>query len=110
MPEAALAGLATAIGLPPLIYPGFRGSAARRRVTRAARGSRSPAEMTQAVGTASADATNAATRTAADAAVRAATDASVQASVDAASQATIWAATDAAHHAPGGSGHAGGHH
>ena len=110
LPEAALAVLATAIGLPPLIYPGFRGSAARRRITRAARDSRSPAEMTRAVSTAVAGTPGAATLAATDAAVRAATDASVRASVDAATQAAISAVTDAAHHTTGGSGHAGGHH
>ena len=118
MSQIALAGLATAIGLPPLIYPGFGGSAARRRITRAARGNRSAAEMTQAISTVAAGtpdaatraATDAASRAAADAAVRAATDASVQASIDAATQAAISAATDAAHHATDGGGHAGGHH
>ncbi len=110
LPEGALAVLATAIGLPPLIYPGFRGSAARRRIARAARDSRSPAEMTQAVITAVAGTPDAVTLAATDAAVRAATDASVRASIDAATQAAMWAATDSAHHAAGGIGHAGGHH
>jgi hypothetical protein len=99
MPEAALAGLASAIGLPPLVYPGFRGSAARRRITRAASASRSNAETTQTGST-----------SATDAAVRAATEASVRASIEAATQAVISAASDAAHHVPDGSGHAGGHH
>ena len=114
LPEVALAGLATAIGLPALLYPGFGGSAARRRITRVARGSRSAAEMTQAVSTVAADTPDEATRAATDAAVRAATDASVQASIDAATLAAVSAATDAAHHAAhhatDGGGHAGGHH
>jgi Golgi phosphoprotein 3 (GPP34) len=110
MPEAALAGLASAIGLPPLVYPGFRGSAARRRITRAASASRSNAETTQTGSTSAADATDAATRPATDAAVGAATEASVRASIQATTQAVISAATDAAHHVPDGSGHAGGHH
>jgi Golgi phosphoprotein 3 (GPP34) len=110
MPEAALAGLASAIGLPPLVYPGFRGSAARRRITRAASTSRSNAETTQTGSTSAADATDAATRAATDAAARAATEASVRASIEAATQAVISAASDAAHHVPDGSGHAGGHH
>jgi hypothetical protein len=116
LPEGALAVLATAIGLPPLIYPGFRGSAARRRITRAARDSRSAAETTQAVVTAAAGTPDAVTLAATDAAVRAATDASVRASIDAATQAAMWAAADAPHHAAGGIGHvggvghAGGHH
>jgi hypothetical protein len=108
--EGALAVLATAIGLPPLIYPGFRGAAARRRIARAARDSRrSAAEMTQPVSTA-AGTPDAVTLAATDAAVRGATDASVRASIDAASQAAMWAVTDGAHHAGGGIGHAGGHH
>jgi hypothetical protein len=133
MPEFALAGLATAIGLPLLIYRGRDGSAARRRIADAARGSRSAAEMSKAVSAAADGAPDAATRAAADAAsraaadavraaadaaVRAATDAAVQASIDAATQAAISAATEAAHHAAnsaahdasGGGGHAGGHH
>jgi hypothetical protein len=111
LPEGALAVLATAIGLPPLIYPGLRGAAARRRIARAARDSRRSAiEMTQAVSTAVAGTPDAVTLAATDAAVRGATDASVRASIDAASQAAMWAVTDAAHHAAGGIGHAGGHH
>jgi Golgi phosphoprotein 3 len=102
----ALAGLVTAIGLPPLVYPGFRGSAARRRIARAARGSGSAAGRTQAAGTAVTSAPDEAT----DAAVRAAADASVRASIDATAQAVIWTGGDTAHHAHGGSGHAGGHH
>jgi hypothetical protein len=116
MPEIALAGLATAVGLPAVIYPGFGGSAARRQIARAARGAHSAAEVTQAVSAAASGTPDAATRAAVnaatDAAVRAATDAAVQASIDAATQAAISAATDAAHsahHAAGG-GHAGGHH
>lgn len=105
-----LAGLAAAIGLPPLIYPGLRGSAARRRVTREARGRRAATEMTQAASTVAAVTPDAATLAATDAAVRAATDASVQASIDAATQAAVSAATDTAHHATDGSGHSGGHH
>jgi hypothetical protein len=119
MSEVALAGLATAIGLPRLIYPGFSGSAARRRITRAARSGPAVAEMTQALsGTGATGTPDEATRTATDAAVRAATDASVRASIDAATEAAISAASDAAHqaahnaahHATDGGGHAGGHH
>jgi len=116
LPEIALAGLATAVGLPAVIYPGFGGSAARRQVARAAHGARSAPEV-KAVSPSVSGTTDAATRAATDAAVRAATDAAVQASIDAATQAAISAATDAAHsaahsaahHAAGG-GHAGGHH
>jgi hypothetical protein len=102
----ALAGLVRAIGLPPLVYPGFRGSAARRRIARAARGSGSAAGRTQAVSAAVTSTPDAGT----DAAVRAAADASVQASIDAAAQAAISAGADTAHHVNGGSAHVGGHH
>jgi Golgi phosphoprotein 3 (GPP34) len=116
--QAALAGLADAIGLTGLIYPGFAGASARRQVRNAARRDRSADAVASAVrdaGTDSADAAiRAATNAAADAAIRAATDAAVAASIDAATQAAISAATEAAHHAAhdaGGAGGAvGGHH
>ena len=113
MPEIALAGLATAVGLPQVIYPGFGGSSERRRISRAARGARFAAEMNQAASTPAAGTPDASMLAATDAAVRAATDAAIQASIDAATQAAISAATDAAHsagHHAGGGGHAGGHH
>lgn len=111
--EVALAGLATAIGLPSIIYPGIGGFGARRRIARAARGSSSAAGMTHAGSTPPADAPDVATGAATDAAVRAATEASVQASISAATQAAIMGATTAAdhpHHAADAGGHAGGHH
>ena len=111
--EVALAGLATAIGLPPIIYPGIGGFGARRRIARAARGGSSAAGMTHADSTPPADAPDVATGAATDAAVRAATEASVQASIGAATQAAIMGATNAAghpHHAADGGGHTGGHH
>lgn len=87
--QAALAGLASAIGLPSLVYPGWAGRAARKRVGEAGR--------------AALDAgTRAAASVAADAATRAATDAAVQASID--------AATHTAQHIAGDAGHAGGGH
>lgn len=110
--EVALAGLSAAVGLPPVIYPGFGGAGARRRIARMARG-RSVGGLTQAGGALADGYPDPATLAAADAAVRAATDASVQASVDAATQAAILATADAAHsahHAAGGAGHVGGHH
>ena len=109
--EIALAGLATAIGLPLVIYPGLGGFAARRRITRAV--GRLSAEMIQAVSTPVVGAPDVAMRAATDAAVRAATDASVRASIGAATQAAIAGASDAAypaHHATDGGGHADGHH
>jgi len=112
LPEVALAGLVAAVGLPAVIYPGFGGAGARRRITRLARG-RSVPGLTQPAGALADGYPDAATLAAADAAVRAATDASVQASIDAATQAAILATSDAAssvHHAAGGGGHVGGHH
>jgi hypothetical protein len=98
--QAALAGLATAIGVTHYVFPGMAGAAARKRLKEA--GKRDP-------GAAAAAGASAATAT--DAAVRAATDAAIAASVSAATEAAIAAATDAAtsaaHHAGGA---AGGHH
>lgn len=108
MPEVALTGLAAAVGLPPVIYPGFGGAGARRRIARVAR-VRSVGGLTQVGGALADGYPDTATLAAADAAVRAATDASI----DAATQAAISATADAAHsahHAAGGGGHVGGHH
>jgi len=109
--QAALAGLAQAIGLVPLIYPGGVGATARKNLKRAATSSRQ-ATILAASDAVDASATDAATRAAmsaaTDAAVRAATDAAVAASINAATQ----AATDAAGHAAAAhhGGAAGGHH
>ena len=113
--QAALAGLAHAIGLVPLIYPGGAGATARKNIKRAATSSR-PATIlatSDAIDASAARATDAATRAATsavtDAAIRAATDAAIAASINAATQ----AATDAASHAAahhGGAAAGGGHH
>ena len=116
--QAALAGLASAIDVTGVVFPGLAGSAARKRLRQVAKGDAASAGMTRAVSDAAnaeaARAVSEATRAATDAAVRAATDAAVQASVDAATQAAISAATDAAAHAAAHSsahgGAAGGHH
>lgn len=121
--QAALAGLATAIGLPSLMYTGFAGRAARKRVAAAGRGgsqatlgTRGPTDAAEVSDTASDVTTRTAVTAATDAATRAATNAAVQASIDAATQAAVFAATEAAHHAAtqaghtGGGGHAGGGH
>jgi len=104
--QAALAGLASAIDVTGVVFPGLAGSAARKRLRQAAKGDAASAGAARAVS----DATRAAT----DAAVRAATEAAVNAAVDAATQAAISAATDAATHAAshagGHGGAAGGHH
>ena len=108
--EIALAGLASAIGLPAIIYPGPGGFAARRRVARTA--SSGFAEMTQAVSSPVVGGPEVTTGAVTDAAVRAATAASVRASIGAATKAALAAATPPApaHHAPDGGGHADGHH
>ena len=113
--QAALAGLASAIGLPSLVYPGFRGRGARRRIA-AAVSSGGPATHVAApadVSGISGVELDVATR----AAVTAATDADVQASIEAATQAVRWNAqavdsggTQAAHHGASHGGHAGGGH
>ena len=107
--QAALAGLASAIDVTRLVFPGRAGAAARKRLRQAARREPTAADAARAVQGA-ADAAGAAQRAATDAAVRAATDAAVSAAVDAATQAAVSAATDAAHHAGGHSGAPGGHH
>jgi hypothetical protein len=118
--QAALAGLASAIGVTHYVFPGRPGAAARKRLREAARREPAAARATAAVDgaiaaqhAAAGAATDAATRAATDAAVRAATDAAVSAAVDAATQAAVSAAVDAAHsaaHDAGGHGAAGGHH
>jgi Golgi phosphoprotein 3 (GPP34) len=133
--QAAFAGLADAIGLSLLIYPGFSGAAARRNLKTAAKRDRPAGQEAAARAGDSATAVNAgdtpaavgavdraaraatsaamdaATSAAMDAATRAATDAAVAASIDAATQAAVSAATDAAHHAASHHGGAvGGHH
>jgi hypothetical protein len=76
--QAALAGLAVAIGLPSLVYPGFAGRAARKRVTTVGSGGATP----QATGV-----------------TDAVTGAAVRASIDGAAQASMSAATYVSHHA-----------
>jgi Golgi phosphoprotein 3 (GPP34) len=104
--QAALAGLAAAIGADRELFPGWGGAAARKRLRDA--GKREPvttevARAASGAADASAAAANAATKAAVDAAVSAATQAAVSAAVDAATQAAVSAAaTDA--------GAAGGHH
>jgi hypothetical protein len=125
--RAAFAGLAGAIGLTLLIYPGLSGAAARRNLEKAARQDRpahaavdgaSPAatqaaiDATRAATQAAIDtATQAATQAAIDAATRAATQAAIDAATQAAIDAATTAATDAANHAASHHGGAvGGHH
>ena len=88
--QVALAGLATAIGLPPLVYPGFAGWSARRRVARVGRDSGSTADLT--------------------AAPRTANTTAVWSAVNGVSHAVASAAAGAAHHAVDHGGHSGGGH
>jgi hypothetical protein len=87
--HAALAGLASAIDVTRVVFPGLAGVAARKRLRQAARREPTEAGVTTAV--------------------RAATDAAVSAAVDAATQATISAADGTGHHG-GHGGAVGGHH
>ena len=113
--QAALAGLAHAIGLVPLIYRGSAGADARKNIKRAVTDGRqatikATSDAVDASGASATDAAiRAATSAATDAAIRAATDAAIAASINAATQ----AATDAASHAAahhGGAAAGGGHH
>jgi hypothetical protein len=106
--QAALAGLATAIGLPALIYPGPGGSAARRRIACAVRSIYPAPEITLAVWSPDGGiraATEAESRSYSDAAVRVATDAAVRASIDAATQVAM-SAVDRGHYAAAAGAHA----
>ena len=110
--QAALAGLASAIDVTRVVFPGLAGAAVRKRLRQAARRESAAAAVTTAVtgaGDAGTQAADAATRAAMDAAVRAATDAAVSAAVDAATQATMSAADGGGHHG-GHGGAVGGHH
>ena len=108
--QAAFAGLASASGLGPVLYPGMANRHLRKRLERIAKG-----ELTQGAGAAqTAQATRAtdaaaraAARAAADAATSAATDAATQAAIQAATHAAVSAAVHAAHQAASDGGHGG---
>jgi hypothetical protein len=119
--SAAVGGLAHAVGLDHLIYPGFGARPLRKRLAEIAAGkSTAPAPGGASVTAAAAAVSRAAADAAVDAAVAAATDAATQAAMDAAVQAAVHAATaaateaavhaahDAGAHASGGAG--AGHH
>jgi Golgi phosphoprotein 3 (GPP34) len=110
--QAALAGLASAIGLPRLLYPGSAERAAVKRLRTARR--EQSAEVVDATGAAvraaSRTATDAAVNAATDAATRAAIQAAIDASINASIDAATTAATEAAHHAASGGHSGGGHH
>jgi hypothetical protein len=123
--QAAYAGLAHAVGLGVLLYPGWANRHVRKRLEQIAKGQWSAAAV--AAASREATATTTATRAASDisagaasqaaidaaqqAAVHAANQAAVQAAVDAATAAAVAASVEAAHHAAtdGGAG-AHGHH
>jgi hypothetical protein len=119
--QAALGGLASAIGVTGYVFPGRAGGPARKRLREVAKRDRVSAGAAQATADAAnaanaaahRAATHAAASAATDAAVRAATDAAVSAAVsaatDAAVNAAVSAATDAATSAAQAGGHAGGH-
>lgn len=109
--QAAYAGLAHAVGLGALLYPGWGNRQVRRRLERIAKGEWSAAAATgaasDAAGRAAADAARLSVAAASQAAIQAANQAAIQAAVDAATSAAV----DAAHHAATDSGAgAHGHH
>jgi hypothetical protein len=104
--QAAFAGLASASGLGPVLYPGWANRQLRRRLERIAKG-----ELSQGAGAAPTAqvtrATDAAARAAAQSATQAATDAATAAATQAATHAAVSAAVHAAHHAASDGGHGG---
>jgi hypothetical protein len=112
---SAYAGLAHAIGLDAILYPGFGNRAVRKRMQQLAKGQPAAAAVTGAVAD---EAARAATQAVTDAATMAATDAATHAAVHAATHAAVHgavhaatqASVEAAHHAGGGAGAGGGHH
>ena len=108
--QAAFAGLASASGLGPVLYPGWANRQLRRRLERIAKG-----ELSQGAGAApTAQATRAtdsaaraAAQSATDAATQAVTDAATAAATQAATHAAVSAAVHAAHHAASDGGHGG---
>jgi hypothetical protein len=103
--QAALAGLATAIGVARLVFPGRSGSAARERLKQAASGDFAAAGASQAAGA-----------SARDKAHQEAVNDALSSAIDSVIQAAVHAATEATHHAAHSSGHSGhsggggGHH
>jgi hypothetical protein len=112
--QAAFGGLAHAIGLDAVLYPGRANRDIRKRFKQVAEGqwtaaavrSASSSQMA-AVDAASQAAVDAANQAATDAATQAATDAATQAAVHAATQAAVHASVSAAHHAASAGAHGG---
>jgi hypothetical protein len=113
--QAAYAGLAHAVGLGALLYPGWANRHVRKRLEQIAKRQWSAAAVTAATSQAAAtntDATGAipdvSVEAASQAAIHAASQAAIHAAVDAATAAAVHASVEAAHHA-GGDGGAGAH-
>ena len=96
--QAALGGLAHAIGLDAALYPGRANRDIRNRFKQIAEGQWTAAAVRSA---------SAAEMAAVDAATQAAADAATQAAVHAATQAAVHASVSAAHHAAAASAHGG---
>jgi hypothetical protein len=109
--QAAFAGLASASGLGPVLYPGWGNRQVRQRLERIAKGELAQGELAPGATEATQAATQAARDAAARSAVQSATDAATQAATDAATQAAthaaVSAAVHAAHHAASDGGHGG---
>jgi Golgi phosphoprotein 3 (GPP34) len=116
--QAAFAGLASASGLGPVLYPGWANRQLRRRLERIAKGELSQgagaaptAQATRATDAAARatvqSATDAAVQSVTDAATQAATDAATAAATQAATYAAVSPAVHAAHHAASDGGHGG---
>jgi hypothetical protein len=108
--QAAFAGLASASGLGPVLYPGWANRQLRQRLERIAKGELIPAVTDAAARGATQSATDAATQAATDAATAAATQAATHAAVSAAVHAAHHAASDSGAHGGHGGGGGGGHH
>jgi Golgi phosphoprotein 3 (GPP34) len=118
--QAAFGGLASAIDLDRLLYPGRAGRAARRRLSEVGKGQWTVAAVTAAADpairamegtdTASSAAAHGGTHAATHAATQAATHAATQAATHAAIHAATHAAIQAAHDAGAHGGGVGGHH
>jgi hypothetical protein len=96
--QAAFGGLAHAIGLDAVLYPGRANRDIRKRFKQIAEGQWTAAAVRSASG---------AEMAAVDAATRAAADAATQAAVHAATQAAVHASVSAAHHAAAAGAHGG---
>jgi Golgi phosphoprotein 3 (GPP34) len=114
--QAAFAGLASASGLGPVLYPGMANRHLRKRLEQIAKGeltqgpgAAQTAQATRATDAAARAAVQSGTDAATQAAAQAATDAATAAATQAATHAAVSAAVHAAHHAASDAGAHGGH-